>query len=101
MLFPVSNQTYAETIHVCNQTPDGSGAGIFGRGLHHQLRQVADQRFALINGTDIRDFYQGSFANTINGTTTKEVFRIDNVQTQNLVTMKITPPSLARSCSSE
>jgi hypothetical protein len=38
-----------------------------------------DETFQLINGTDVRDFYQGSFANSINGTTSKEVFRIDNV----------------------
>jgi hypothetical protein len=40
----------------------------------------ADEVFALVNGTDVRDFFRGGFANTINGTTTQNAFEIDNVQ---------------------
>src|SRR5262249_31018866 len=32
------------------------------------------------NGTDTRDFFQGSFANTINGTTTQNAFSVSGVQ---------------------
>ena len=36
----------------------------------------ATQTFTLVNGTDVRDFYRGAFANTINGTTTQQVFSV-------------------------
>ncbi len=36
----------------------------------------ADQTFTLINGVDTRDFYQGGFANTLNGTTSQNAFTI-------------------------
>ncbi|MDE3167133.1 MAG: PEP-CTERM sorting domain-containing protein [Acidobacteriota bacterium] len=39
----------------------------------------ADQVFNLVNGSDIRDFYQGSFLNSINNTTTKNAFSVSNV----------------------
>ncbi|MEJ0045436.1 MAG: hypothetical protein WDN04_04305 [Rhodospirillales bacterium] len=40
----------------------------------------ADQTFSLVAGTDIRDFCQNFFANTINGTTTQTAFAVSNVQ---------------------
>ena len=36
----------------------------------------ATQTFTLVNGTDVRDFYQGNFANTINGTTTQQILSV-------------------------
>jgi hypothetical protein len=36
----------------------------------------ADQTFTLVNGVDVRDYFQGSFANTINGTTTQQAFSV-------------------------
>jgi hypothetical protein len=36
----------------------------------------ADQTFTLVNGVDVRDYFQGSFANTINGTTTRQAFSV-------------------------
>ena len=36
----------------------------------------ADQTFSLIAGNQIRDFYQGSFANTLNGTTSKNAYSV-------------------------
>jgi hypothetical protein len=40
--------------------------------------QGADQTFTLVNGTDVRDWYQGTAANTINGTTTQNAFTVTN-----------------------
>jgi len=40
----------------------------------------ADETFTLVNGVDVRDFYQGVFANTINGTTTQNAFSVSGVQ---------------------
>jgi hypothetical protein len=40
----------------------------------------ADTTFQLTAGTNIRDFYQGQFANTINGTTTRNAFEVQDVQ---------------------
>jgi len=40
----------------------------------------ADQTFTLVGGVDIRDFYQGSWQNTINGTTAQTAYQINNVQ---------------------
>ena len=34
----------------------------------------ASETFSLVNGINVRDFYQGAYANTINGTTTQQVF---------------------------
>lgn len=39
----------------------------------------ADQVFNLVNGSDIRDFYQGVYLNSINNTTTKNAFSVSNV----------------------
>ena len=39
----------------------------------------ATQTFTLVNGTDVRDFYQGGYANTVNGTTTQQVFSVAGV----------------------
>ena len=40
----------------------------------------ADQMFTLVGGVDIRDFHQGAWQNTINGTTTQTAYQINNVQ---------------------
>ncbi|HKI69114.1 MAG TPA: hypothetical protein VKA67_05960 [Verrucomicrobiae bacterium] len=40
----------------------------------------ADQTLTLVGGVDIRDFYQGSWQNAINGTTTQTAYQINNVQ---------------------
>ncbi len=40
----------------------------------------ATETFDLVNGTNIRDFYQGGSANTINGTTTENAFIVTNTQ---------------------
>jgi len=40
----------------------------------------ASQSFVLAGGIGIRDFYQGSFQNTINGTTTRNAYLINSVQ---------------------
>ncbi len=40
----------------------------------------ASQTFSLTGGVGIRDFFQGSFVNTINGTTTVNAFEAFNVQ---------------------
>ncbi len=40
----------------------------------------ADVTFSLVAGTDIRDFCQNVFANSINGTTTQNAFTVVNVQ---------------------
>ncbi|HWB53663.1 MAG TPA: dockerin type I domain-containing protein [Tepidisphaeraceae bacterium] len=40
----------------------------------------ADEIFTLVNGVDVRDFYLGSWANSINGTTTQNAYEISNVQ---------------------
>jgi hypothetical protein len=37
------------------------------------------QTFTLVYGTDVRDFYQGVYANTINGTTTQNAFTVSGV----------------------
>ena len=39
----------------------------------------ADQVVMLINGVDDRDFYHGSYANSINGTTTRNAFSVTNL----------------------
>jgi PEP-CTERM motif len=36
----------------------------------------ADQTFTLVNGVDVRDYFQGDFANTISGTTTQQAFSV-------------------------
>lgn len=38
----------------------------------------ATETFDLVNGTNVRDFYQGGFANSINGTTTENAFTVTN-----------------------
>ena len=40
----------------------------------------ADQIFNLVYGSDVRDFFQDGFANTINGTTTQNAFTVAGVQ---------------------
>jgi hypothetical protein len=40
----------------------------------------ADQTFTLYGGVDIRDFYQGTFVNSINDTTTENAFEVFDVQ---------------------
>ncbi len=40
----------------------------------------ADQVFTLSGGVNIRDFYAGSWQNSINGTTTKNAYQIENAQ---------------------
>jgi hypothetical protein len=40
----------------------------------------ATKSFALVAGTNIRDFYQGEYANSINGTTTRNAFMVQDVQ---------------------
>jgi hypothetical protein len=42
--------------------------------------QGADQTFTLNGGVNIRDFYQGSFVNTLNNTTTENAFEAFDVQ---------------------
>ena len=39
----------------------------------------ADQTFTLLGGVDIRDFYQGSWQNAINGATSQNAYQINNV----------------------
>jgi hypothetical protein len=39
----------------------------------------ADQTFTLVNGVDVRDYFQGAFANTINGTTTQQAFSVSGL----------------------
>src|SRR6202012_814129 len=39
----------------------------------------ADEIFNLVDGVNIRDFYKGSYANTINGTTTQNAFTFANI----------------------
>jgi hypothetical protein len=41
----------------------------------------ATETFNLVAGTNVRDFYQGSFANLINGTTTQNAFMCNNPNT--------------------
>src|SRR5205814_683115 len=38
------------------------------------------QSFSLITGTDVRDYYQGNASTTINGTTTRNFYSVNNVQ---------------------
>jgi hypothetical protein len=40
----------------------------------------ADQTNTFNGGVDLRDFYQGAFINTINGTTTQNAFTVSNVR---------------------
>ena len=37
-----------------------------------------EQNVSLVEGQDVRDFYDGSFANSINGTTTQNAFQVNN-----------------------
>ncbi len=54
-------------------------AGALGATVEFIGTGGADQTFNLVNGTDMRDFFQGPFANSINGTTTKNMFTVTGV----------------------
>jgi autotransporter passenger strand-loop-strand repeat protein len=57
----------------------GPPAGVNGATVKFVGNLGATQTFTLVYGSDLRDFYQGVFANTINGTTTQNAFTVSGV----------------------
>jgi hypothetical protein len=72
----IPNVTDVYTLMNAYGPPSGSN----GATVQFIGSQGATQTLTLVNGTDIRDFYQGGFANSINGTTTQNAFTVANVE---------------------
>jgi hypothetical protein len=72
----IPNVTHVFTLINAYHPPPGANAAT----IEFIGSQGTTQTFTLTDGTNIRDFFQGSFANTIDGTTTRNAFTVSGVQ---------------------
>ncbi|HEX3860168.1 MAG TPA: Ig-like domain-containing protein [Stellaceae bacterium] len=72
----IANVAHVHTLIAAYMPPDGATAAtveFIGTG-------GADETFTLVNGNQLRDFFDDGFANSINGTTAQNMFTVTGVQ---------------------